>query len=247
MLGSLALFSSGCILDIEGSDFDDDHDHHGPHQPVPSQCDLERNNCLLQAGGNQMFQNTCQEAYRRCIGITSGDESTSSSGGCQDKGPEDTGDCPKPEPSPGTQPKEPEDPKDQAWEDRCNGIEAACIAACDDPIEQTRCKKWGQQCRTTRCGIQPCSTIAVSPQLVECGKGHLGCLEGASTDDERKLCSGSFRVCAKIIPGLEGIAQVSEASVSLCLDDHARCQRVSSASDSQQTCTTMLRACLMPW
>lgn len=244
LLGALALFSSGCILDIDGSDFGDEDGPHGPGGPHPSYCEVERNQCLMEAAGNPMFQDTCQDAYLECLGIDSDDDSSFESDECPEEDSEDEDECPSEEPSSNS---ETPAPKDTVWQERCSRIEMACKDACDDEAKQASCEQWGQQCQRTRCGDQLCSTITVSPQLRECGKGHLGCLEGASTEQESQLCSGSFRVCAKAIPGLEGAGQTSDAELSQCLDTHARCQRAASSDELQQTCMTMLRACLQPW
>lgn len=249
LLGLLALGAPGCLLAIDGSEIVDDDVHQDSHRgrDRESPCERARSRCLARAGDSTRFQKDCHEAYRACIGLDSESTDSSRPGDCEDSDSDSPGDCPGSESSSGesTEPQYPEDPD---WEVRCNSIETACKDACDDPGERARCEQWGQQCKNTRCGIeQRCSTQSVEAPFSQCGLGHRGCAEGARNDEERALCSGSFRLCAKAVPGFESLDQTNGAVLSACLDQHARCQRSSATPELQGTCATMLRACLKPW
>lgn len=246
LLSLFALSSSGCILDINAAEYDDD-DHHGFHSPVLSHCERERQHCLLQAGGNSMFQASCQKAYRSCLGFGSGSTQPSQSTGCPEKSDDDTGDCPGADSSQGGDSSF-SYPEDAVWKDRCDRIEAGCQSACSTPQERERCQAWGKLCRSTKCGEhQRCSAKQVKPQLAQCGSGHLACLDGASDEDEQQLCADSFRVCTKAIRGFEGVGGFGEDALRECLDQNTLCRRAASSTELELNCATMLRACLRPW
>lgn len=200
--------------------------------PEPSRCERLRRGCLMRAGSDSKFQETCHESYRACI---------------QQPGEPSQPSFPNDE-EPVQSPQEPSNNiHDPLWNQRCQTIESSCLSSAGTSEDKEACEDFGDDCAGTDCGdaIQ-CSAHQTSPELLECWSDYLVCNDKARDEDEIASCGTVFRLCGQDIPGFEALKDQDNEDVLDCLTSELRCQNVvKGQTELEQSCRTVFRFCLV--
>lgn len=223
------VLSSGCFVAIGESEFVDEE------YPERPRCEQLRHNCLVRAGSDSKFQETCHDSYRTCIAGSEGAaKPNGSSPGAWDP-EEDAGE------------KAPSKPNDPAWNQRCETLEDGCFASAGTIDDKEACGELGVDCVATFCGEkQLCSTYQCSPDLLSCWGGFQTCNDKARDEDEIASCGTVFRLCGQSVSGFEALAEQDDEDVLDCLTQSLLCQRVAKGQpDLEKSCRTMLSSCLL--